>query len=425
MSCETKALVLRNVCKTYRIYAKSWQKLLGLFCGVARNRAREFHALSGINLEVNKGECVGIVGRNGAGKSTLLQLITGTARPTSGHIQVNGRLAALLELGSGFNPEFTGHQNILINAAVLGMSEAEIRSRYQDIVAFAGIGEFLHRPVKTYSSGMAMRLAFAVQIMINPDILIIDEVLAVGDAAFQLKCLDRMRELLRGGTTILFVSHDIGVVQNFCHKVYWLDEGRMRMSGPADEVLNRYIMHLYKGLEYRKSETAEAQPHSGALDRIRNFETAGQGGIELLEAGLLDAEGKTRRHAVLPEEPVCFAVNFCAHVKVSHPHIFVCLQDRNGQRIVTISSLLENVRLQDVALEKVYQCRFTFIFPQLFYGNYSFSVSAVDGNIIDFSILHMVTGISPITVQNISDKNTMALFYLNNIKSSLMELQND
>lgn len=425
MSCEAKALVLRNVCKTYRIYAGSWQKLLGLFCGVVRNRAKEFHALSGINLEVSKGECVGIVGRNGAGKSTLLQLITGTARATSGHIQVNGRLAALLELGSGFNPEFTGHQNILINAAVLGMNKAEIRSRYQDIVAFAGIGDFLHRPVKTYSSGMAMRLAFAVQIMINPDILIVDEVLAVGDAAFQLKCLDRMRELLRSGTTILFVSHDIGVVQNFCHKVYWLDEGRMRMAGPPDAVLNRYIMYLYKGLEYRKDGTAEAQPHSGVLDRIRNFETAGQGGIELLEAGLLDAGGKTRLHTVRPEEPVCFAVNFCAHVKVSHPHIFVCLQDRNGQRIVTISSLLENVRLQDVPLGKVYQCRFTFIFPQLFYGNYSFSVSAVDGSAIDFSILHMVTGISQITVQNISDKNTMALFYLNNIKSSLTELRND
>lgn len=307
-------------------------------------------------------------------------------QPTSGLVQVNGRLAALLELGSGFNPEFTGHQNILINAAVLGMDKAELESRYQEIVDFAGIGEFLHRPVKTYSSGMAMRLAFAVQIMIKPDILIIDEVLAVGDAAFQLKCLERMRELLRSGTTILFVSHDIGMVQNFCHKVYWLDEGRMRMVGPAADVLNRYIMHLYMGLEYRKNETAEEQPHFGELDKVRNFETAGQGGIELLEAGLLDAFGKKRLHAVLPEEPVCFAVTFCAHKKMPAPHIFVCLQDRHGQRIVTISSLLEHVRLQDAALETVCQLRFHFDFPQLFHGHYSFSVAVVDGSLNEYAI---------------------------------------
>lgn len=310
MNCKIKALVLRDVCKTYRIHAGSWQKLLGLFCGVVRIRAKEYHALSGINLEVCKGECVGIVGRNGAGKSTLLQVITGTMQPTSGLVQVNGRLAALLELGSGFNPEFTGHQNILINAAVLGMDKAELESRYQEIVDFAGIGEFLHRPVKTYSSGMAMRLAFAVQIMIKPDILIIDEVLAVGDAAFQLKCLERMRELLRSGTTILFVSHDIGMVQNFCHKVYWLDEGRMRMVGPAADVLNRYIMHLYMGLEYRKNETAEEQPHFGELDKVRNFETAGQGGIELLEAGLLDAFGKKRLHGRAPGRAGLFCRDF-------------------------------------------------------------------------------------------------------------------
>ncbi|WP_300907103.1 ABC transporter ATP-binding protein [uncultured Desulfovibrio sp.] len=423
MNCEQKALVLHGVSKAYRMYDKAWKKLLALFFRSVRGKAEKFFAVRDIDMEVAKGECVGIVGRNGAGKSTLLQLITGTLAPSSGRVCVNGRLAALLELGSGFNADFTGHQNILINAAVLGLSRAEIQKSYHEIVEFADIGDFLHRPVRTYSSGMAMRLAFAVQIMVRPDILIVDEVLAVGDAAFQLKCLERMRALLQSGATILFVSHDMGVMQNFCTRIYWLDHGRIRMAGPTADVLNRYAMHLYTGLEYGKRQSLTQVPGTRGLEQIRKTETAGAAEIELLEAGLLNAAETERVHAVSPGEQVCFVLTLCVHRNMAHPHIFVCLQDRNGQRIFTLSSLLLGVRLEDVEPGSFRTLRFRFAFPFLFHGSYTFAVSAVDGTLGQFSMLHMATGISPVSVRNVEGKNSMALLYLNDAQVSLTEVR--
>jgi len=215
------------------MYEKPSHRLWQTLCAGKKKFYKEFWALRDINFEVGKGECVGIMGRNGAGKSTLLQIICGTMQPTMGTVEVGGRVAALLELGSGFNPEFTGRDNVLMNAAIVGLSEKEIAEKYQEIIDFADIGDFIHQPVKTYSSGMMMRLAFAAQSMIDPDVLIVDEALAVGDARFQLKCFRRLEDLRQRGTTILFVSHATEQVKSMCGKALLLEKGSQVKFGDA------------------------------------------------------------------------------------------------------------------------------------------------------------------------------------------------
>jgi lipopolysaccharide transport system ATP-binding protein len=201
---------------------------------------RDFFALDKVSFEVRRGEAVAIIGRNGAGKSTLLQLIAGTLQATTGSIQVNGRVAALLELGAGFNPDFTGRENVFLSGAILGLKQKEMESRFDEIAAFANIGDFIDQPVKTYSSGMMMRLAFAVNTCVDPEILIVDEALSVGDAPFQAKCFRRLRKLIDEGTTLLFVSHDIGTVRSICSRALWLKDGRVEMWGEAKEVAKHY-----------------------------------------------------------------------------------------------------------------------------------------------------------------------------------------
>lgn len=203
-----------------------------------------FQALSNVSFEVKRGEIVGIIGRNGAGKSTLLKAISGIYKPTGGTVVTAGRVAPMLELGSGFDPELSGHDNIFLNGAILGFSEAFLKEKYSEIVAFSELGDFIHQPIKTYSSGMMMRLAFSVATIIEPEILIVDEILAVGDAPFQAKSHARMLELMSGGTTVLFVSHSLGQIRNMCDRVLWLDHGEAKMMGEAKEVCDAYELAL-------------------------------------------------------------------------------------------------------------------------------------------------------------------------------------
>jgi ABC-type polysaccharide/polyol phosphate transport system ATPase subunit len=207
-----------------------------------RNRANPeiFYALKNVSFRVERGECMAIVGGNGAGKSTLLSLVTGLCRPTEGRIQVNGRVAALLELGSGFHPDLTGAENILLNASLLGLSRKKTEACFDEIVEFSGVADFINEPLRTYSSGMTMRLAFSVAVNVDPDILIIDEVLGVGDQAFQTKCHERIGEFKRAGKTLLFVSHSAQLVRQFCDRTLWLDGGEAVLVGTPDEVLDAY-----------------------------------------------------------------------------------------------------------------------------------------------------------------------------------------
>ncbi len=219
-------------------------KLLSAHLG-ARLRSRTaklevFYALKDVSFQVERGECMAIVGGNGAGKSTLLSLVTGLCQPTEGRIQVNGSVAALLELGSGFHPELTGAENILLNASLLGLSRKKTEACFDEIVDFSGIVDFINEPLRTYSSGMIMRLAFSVAVHVDPDILIVDEVLAVGDQAFQAKCFERIAKFKRAGKTLLFVSHSAQLVKQFCDRTLWLDKGEAVLVGTPDEVLNAY-----------------------------------------------------------------------------------------------------------------------------------------------------------------------------------------
>lgn len=234
------AIRVAGVSKCYEIYEKPIDRLKQTLLRGRRRYYREFWALRDISFEVGVGEGVGIVGRNGSGKSTLLQVIAGTLRPTEGEVHVRGRVAALLELGSGFNPEFTGRENVFLNGAILGLSQREIEQRFDEIASFADIGEFLERPVKTYSTGMVVRLAFAVQVQLSPDVLIVDEALAVGDALFQKRCFQKMEELRSRGVTLLFVSHDAESVRTLTSRAVLLEEGRSRAIGSSAEVLLEY-----------------------------------------------------------------------------------------------------------------------------------------------------------------------------------------
>jgi lipopolysaccharide transport system ATP-binding protein len=261
------AIVVRDLGKRYEMYARPHHRLLQMLLRGRRNFFREFWALRRVNFQVARGETVGIVGRNGSGKSTLLQLITGTLSPTEGSVDVRGRIAALLELGSGFNPEFTGRENVFLNGAILGISRSEMQRAMASIEEFAGIGDFIDQPVKLYSSGMMVRLAFSVAIHVTPDILLVDETLAVGDVAFQSKCLDRIRRLQEGGTAILLVSHAPNTIIEFCSRAVYLDRGAVVNVGPCREILEQYANDLVTregGVAIGFAETAPAAAASGA-----------------------------------------------------------------------------------------------------------------------------------------------------------------
>lgn len=274
----TAAIRATSLEKSYRLYDRPIDRILeGVF---RRRRHRLFPAIRDVSFEVARGETIGLVGENGAGKSTLLKLLCGVTAPTSGALEIDGTIASILELGTGFHPEFTGRDNAALNAAILGLSPAEIRERLPLILEFSELGEFLDRPVKTYSSGMYMRLAFSVAVNVDPDILVVDEALAVGDGHFQKKCIDRIREFQQRGKTILFCSHALYYISTLCQRTIWLDHGRVRQIGPSVDVIHAYETFLMK-------QDRELSGISADGERLSP--------IRIREIGILDASGQTAR----------------------------------------------------------------------------------------------------------------------------------
>ncbi|MGD9877853.1 ABC transporter ATP-binding protein, partial [Desulfococcus sp.] len=266
MSSEI-AIKVENLSKCYQIYDNPRDRLKQFVVPRLKralgrqpnNYFREFWALRDVSFEVKRGETVGIIGRNGSGKSTLLQMICGTLSPTGGYVKTNGRIAALLELGSGFNPEFTGRENVYMNAAVIGLSKQEIDARINDIAAFADIGDFIEQPVKSYSSGMYVRLAFAVIAHVDADILVIDEALAVGDAFFTQKCMRYLRKFMKTGT-VLFVSHDTASVRNLCTHAIWLEKGNILQQGVPKDVCENYLEAFFEAQQGKSTTTRIKAP---------------------------------------------------------------------------------------------------------------------------------------------------------------------
>jgi ABC-type polysaccharide/polyol phosphate transport system ATPase subunit len=281
----------------------------GLFSG------EELWALRNVTLDLHRGRMVGIVGSNGSGKSTLLKLLGGILKPTAGQVSVHGRVSALIELGAGFHPEFTGRENVFINGVLLGLTRAEIRARFDEIVAFAGLEAFVDSPVKTYSSGMYMRLGFAIAVTVDPDVLLIDEVLAVGDEAFQHRCVAKIQEFKARGKTIVLVSHDLGSIERLCDEAVWLDKGRLQAHGETREVVGRYLDHVAReearalGVEH---DRAEAAARTGTAARWGNRE------IELTRVHLSDRDGH-ERYLFETGEPCTLHLTFRAHRPVADP----------------------------------------------------------------------------------------------------------
>ncbi len=261
------AIRLQQLSKNYRIYAQPVDRLKQAMWRGKRQYFKEFTALKPMDLTINRGEVLGIVGRNGSGKSTLLQLICGTLQPTTGSVEAHGRISALLELGAGFNPEFTGKENVYLNAAILGLSQAEIDEKYDAIVEFAAIGEHIHQPVKSYSSGMYVRLAFSVAVATQPDILVVDEALAVGDEVFQRKCYARIMEMQSRGATILFVSHSANKVIEMCDRTILLDDGEFLMDGMPKKVLAYYHKLIFASPEAKQKIRREIVAEKGGEAR--------------------------------------------------------------------------------------------------------------------------------------------------------------
>ncbi len=268
---------VENLSKTYRVYASPWDRLRELL--TRRTRHREFRALDGVGFTLPKGEGLAVLGENGAGKSTLLKILAGVAAPTAGSLRVEGKVASILELGSGFHPELTGRQNIVLNAAMLGLSEPELRRKMPDIVSFSELGEFIDQPVKVYSTGMAMRLGFSIATQIEPDVLIIDEALSVGDGYFQKKCMDRLLRFVDGGGTLLFCSHALYYVSAFCQRALWLRQGQVAALGPTVEVVREYESFLLaKSAQAREAQAGQDAPVGPA--RITGVRQVGREGDE-------------------------------------------------------------------------------------------------------------------------------------------------
>ncbi len=265
----TPILTAHNISKWYHFYSSPLEPLREVFGLPRKNNSNRFCALENVSLEVYPGECIGIIGRNGAGKSTLMQILAGTLQPSEGDLTCNGRIAALLELGTGFNPDFTGRENIFLNGGILGLKQVELQERYDAIVSFADIGVFIDQPVKYYSTGMFARLAFAIALEVEPKLLLIDEILAVGDASFQRKCFRRLDELLERGVSILLVSHSIDIIRSRCSRCLYLEHGKPKMYGDAPDACDLYLQDV---LEERSGNgaTTEASQTAAVKASVRN-----------------------------------------------------------------------------------------------------------------------------------------------------------
>lgn len=399
--------------KCFQIYADPGQRLrqfvlprLRRWLGLEHvNYYREFWALNGVSLEIKKGQTVGVIGRNGSGKSTLLQTICGTLHPTQGRVEVQGRVAALLELGSGFNPEFTGRENVFFNAGVLGQSEERTRERFAAIEAFADIGEFMDQPVKTYSSGMLVRLAFAVMAHVDADILVIDEALAVGDAFFTQKCMRFLRGFMRHGT-VLFVSHDTAAVKGLCDHAIWLDKGRVREQGDPKRVCEHYLQAYYEAqqadLPASAAVPADAPARPAAIEasadqrlpylnasnqrndlRLFAFDphapSFGLGGSRVVRAELRNEQGQALAWAVGGEN-VELHVEAVALQDLPRPIVGFVVKDRLGQALFGDNTFVAYAhRPCACRAGQTLSARFQFQMPRMPVGDYSITIAIADG----------------------------------------------
>jgi lipopolysaccharide transport system ATP-binding protein len=410
-------LSVRHLAKSYRHYASPRDRILESLWRGRRKLHTDFRAIEDVSLDLFRGETLGVIGRNGAGKSTLLQLITGTVQPTAGTLEVRGRIAALLELGAGFNPEFSGRENIHFYAGLLGLTTAQIGERFDSIVAFSELGEHIDRPVRTYSSGMYMRLAFAVAAHVDADLLIIDEALSVGDAFFAQKCIRFLRDFQRRGS-ILFVSHDTGAILGFCDRVVWLDRGRVRAIGPAKPIVEDYLAAFTQtdqdgASQQSRHSTRAAAAGAGlpaeAVDRRMAYINAsrhrndlevfafrpdaksfGRGGADIDAVRIETDDGRPLIWAV-GGELVTLAVEVVAHRAIARPIVGFFVKDRLGQLLFGDNTYVSQAgNAVPLAAGERLLARFRFRMPILATGDYTVAAAVADGDVADHVQHHWI-----------------------------------
>ena len=426
------AISVQGVSKIYKLYDKPIDRLKEAVSLTHKSYHRDFFALSDISFEVRKGQTVGIIGTNGSGKSTILKIITGVLSPTTGTAEVSGNISALLELGAGFNSEYTGLENIYMNGTMMGFSRQEMERRMDDILRFADIGDFVNQPVKTYSSGMFVRLAFALAINVDPEILIVDEALSVGDVFFQAKCYRRMEEMMKNGTTILMVSHDMGSIIKYCDKVVLLNRGHFVAQGEAGKMVDLYKKILANQTDELAEALIEEKKEALGLpvettvsdkrmkDRMNlnpEVQEYGDGRASFEDFGTLDARGNVT-NLLLKGEMFTIRERVRFHAPIENPIFTYTLRDKKGTDITGTNTLFEGTEIKPVKDGDAY----TVSFRQkmnLQGGEYLLSMSCTGYENGEHVVYHRLYNVLSLTV--ISNKNTVGFYDMGSEVEALRE----
>jgi lipopolysaccharide transport system ATP-binding protein len=393
------SIEVKGVSKSYPLHSSSATRLRQAIFGPRESADNSFWALRDVSLEVQKGESFGIIGENGSGKSTLLQIISGILQPNSGTVNVNGRLSALLELGSGFNPEFNGRDNVYLNASILGLTHEEIDERFGAIEAFANIGSFIEQPIKTYSSGMVLRLAFAVAVHVDAEILIIDEALAVGDIAFRQRCMRRIHELRSKGVTILFVSHDAGDVKTLCDRCLWLNKGKVEQYGEADYVISKYLTATVEKHAARarrepqrggaeSSDDRQPSPYRrvpGMQKPVAGLHRYGDNRAVISALALFNHRGQATSE-LQPAASVTLRVDLEVRADLFAPIVGFLVRNDKGETIFGSNTARENYPLPFMIGGDFHSVDFAWTTPELAPGAYFISVAVSNGTTDEFEV---------------------------------------
>ncbi|MDJ0674186.1 MAG: ABC transporter ATP-binding protein [Calothrix sp. MO_167.B42] len=441
---EDITISLKNVSKCFKRYARPVERLKEILLP-GKSRADEFWALHNINLDIFKGETVGIVGRNGSGKSTLLQIIAGTLTPTTGEVKVNGRISALLELGSGFNPEFTGRQNVFFNGRLLGLTQGEIENKLDDILGFADIGEFIDEPVKTYSSGMFVRLAFAVAVNVEPEILIVDEALSVGDGVFVHRCMAKIKSFQDAGGTILFVSHDTGTVARLCGKVIWINQGNIVEIGEPDVISRHYQAWMYEQIndyqkKYAQEQLTENEQNPEKVENVpqnlikqqkesiksnpftekkyksyNNVERFGTGRAEIINIEVLDINNANIGF-VYPKDKIKLVIQIVSFDRIKMPIVGIALCDRLRTTITSLNTDQYNYKLSSLLPHQLLTVEFQLDWPEIQGDNYVLECAVACGTQEQHEMLDWLQ--SPLNIMSGVIDLTFGIFRIPNIEIS-------
>lgn len=405
------AIDVKNVKKVYKLYEKRSDRVKDAFGLLKKNPPKKYHALNGVSMQIKTGETVGIIGTNGSGKSTILKIITGVLNATEGEVTVNGRISALLELGAGFNMEYNGIENVYLNGTMMGFSEKEIDERLPAILEFADIGDYVYQPVKTYSSGMFVRLAFAVAINIDPEILIVDEALSVGDVFFQAKCYHKFEEFKKMGKTIVFVSHDLSSISKYCDRVYLLNKGNLLGEGSPKEMIDafkRVLVGQYEDGEFAGGGSAVVGTGEGESQNA-DCQEYGTRQAEITELFITDEKGM-RTSAIIKGTQYTMHMKVRINDHIPNPIFAFSIKNAKGVEITGTNTMMEKAFLECVEPGMMKEVTFTQQM-NLQGGDYLISLGVTGYNKHQFEVYHRLYDVMNISV--VSDKDTVGFFDMN------------